>query len=94
MYNPYTGQQYVQTYGVPARVNTMVYPLGQSGQPLSSGHRYTAVQGYAVPAHPMVQFSTPTISGVTAGSSSTIQPPYPAGNIFNSKGIDNSTLRS
>uniref|UniRef100_A0A1D1Z8K3 RNA-binding protein 24 n=1 Tax=Anthurium amnicola TaxID=1678845 RepID=A0A1D1Z8K3_9ARAE len=79
MYNPYTGQQYVQIYGVPATVNTMVYPLGQSGQPHSTGHGYATVQGYALPSHPPVQLSTPSVNGLTTGPIPTIQAPYPAG---------------
>ncbi|XP_077210449.1 RNA-binding (RRM/RBD/RNP motifs) family protein isoform X2 [Tasmannia lanceolata] len=79
VYSPYLGQQYVQIYGVPGTVNTAMYPFGQLGQPLPSGHGYTAVQGYPMPSHPIVQFSGPNINGVTAAPLATIQAPYPTG---------------
>uniref|UniRef100_A0A1D1ZLN8 RNA-binding protein 24 n=1 Tax=Anthurium amnicola TaxID=1678845 RepID=A0A1D1ZLN8_9ARAE len=79
VYNPFTGQQYVQIFSVPGTVNPTVYPLGQLGHPLPSGHGYTAVQGYAVPTHHLVQFSAPNVNGVTAAPIPTIQAPYPAG---------------
>ncbi|MQM10531.1 hypothetical protein Taro_043427 [Colocasia esculenta] len=79
MYNPYTGQQYVQIYSIPGTGNTMVYPLGQSGQPLSGGQGYPSVQGYTVSGHPLMQFSTPSVNAGTSGPIPTIQTPYPAG---------------
>ncbi|MQM13997.1 hypothetical protein Taro_046924 [Colocasia esculenta] len=78
VYNPFTGQQYVQVYSVPGTVNPSVYSLGQVAQPLPSGHGYTAVQGYAVPTHHIVQLSTPNVNGVTAAPIPAIQAPYPA----------------
>lgn len=72
------GQQYLQIYGVPGAVNATVYPYGQLGQPLPTGHGYTPVQGYAMPGQHIVQFSGPT--GVTAAPLPTIQASYPAGN--------------
>lgn len=80
-YNPYTGHQYVQVYGVPGAVNTAVYPYGQLGQPLPGGHGYTAVQGYTVPSHHLLQISGQNVNGVTTASLAAIQAPYPAGKL-------------
>ncbi|XP_077209781.1 uncharacterized protein LOC143845357 [Tasmannia lanceolata] len=78
VYNPYLGQQYFQIYGVPGTANPSIYPYGQLGQPLP-GHGYTAVQGYAMPGHHIVQFNEPNANGVTAAPLATIQAPYPTG---------------
>lgn len=77
--NPYTGQPYVQVYGVPGTVNPALYPYGQLGQPVPSGHGYTAIQGYAMPGHHIVQFTGPSVNGATATPLPTIQAAYPAG---------------
>ena len=67
-YNPYTAHQYVQVYGVPGALNTAVYPYGQLGQPLPGGHGFTAVQGYTVPGHHLMQISGQNVNGVTTAS--------------------------
>ncbi|XP_038984102.1 RNA-binding protein 24-like isoform X3 [Phoenix dactylifera] len=79
VYTPYTGHHYVQVYGVPGAVNTAVCQYGQLGQPLSGGHGYTAVQGYTVPRHHLLQISGPNVSGGTTAPLPAIQSPYPAG---------------
>ncbi|KAJ8762380.1 hypothetical protein K2173_007539 [Erythroxylum novogranatense] len=78
VYTPYTGQQYLQIYGVPGAVNTAVYPYGQIGQNLPGGHGYTTVQGYALPAHQIVQFGG-NVNAMTSSPMPTIQAPYPTG---------------
>ncbi|KAK9164768.1 hypothetical protein Syun_005670 [Stephania yunnanensis] len=57
VYNPYASQQYLQIYGVPGTINSPVYPYGQLRQPLHSAQGYTALHGYAMPGHHLVQFS-------------------------------------
>ncbi|XP_074590824.1 uncharacterized protein LOC141846685 [Curcuma longa] len=79
LYNSYTGQHYVQLYGYPGAVNTAVYPLDQFGQPIPAGPGYTAVQGYALPAHPVGQLGGQHVNGMLGGPRSMIQSPYPAG---------------
>ncbi|XP_058073383.1 uncharacterized protein LOC131222357 isoform X2 [Magnolia sinica] len=79
VYSPYMGQQYLQIYGIPGTVNTAVYPFGQLGQPLPSGHSYTALPSYAMPGHHIVQFSGPNVNGATAAPLTAVQAPYPAG---------------
>lgn len=85
MYNPYTGQQFVQVYGVPAPVNSMAYPLGQPGQPgqpLPGGPGYMAFQNYQVPNQPLLQFGAPNVNGVAPGGLSSLQPSFPPGSFF------------
>ncbi|KAJ6815335.1 putative RNA-binding protein ARP1 [Iris pallida] len=79
VYNPYMGQQYVQIYGVPGAANTAAYPYGQVGQPVPTGHGYTAVQGYTMPGHQFVQLGGPNINGMAAAPRPYIAAPYPAG---------------
>ncbi|PIA25659.1 hypothetical protein AQUCO_10900007v1 [Aquilegia coerulea] len=78
VYNPYAGQQYVQIYGVPTTVNPAIYPFGQSRQPLPGNQGYTAIHGYAMPGHHLVQFNGPNVNAVSAAHIPTIQAPYPA----------------
>ncbi|KAJ4702342.1 RNA-binding protein like [Melia azedarach] len=79
VYNPYMGQQYLQIYGVPGAVNPAVYPYGQLGQTIPGGHGYTAVQGYGMPGHQIVQFSGPNVNTITTSPMPTVQAPYPTG---------------
>ncbi|XP_043708534.1 RNA-binding protein 24-A [Telopea speciosissima] len=79
VYNPYMGQQYLQIYGVPGAVNPAVYPFGQFGQPLPGSHGYATVQGYAMPGPHLVQYSGPSVNGVTTAPIPTIQASYPTG---------------
>ncbi|GKV33372.1 hypothetical protein SLEP1_g41892 [Rubroshorea leprosula] len=79
VYNPYAAQQYLQIYGVPGTINTAIYPYGQLGQTVPSGHGYTAVQGYAMPSHQLVQFGGGSANAITTSQMATIQAPYPAG---------------
>ncbi|XP_048227029.1 RNA-binding protein 24 isoform X3 [Ricinus communis] len=85
MYHPYGyagyGPEYVypQIYGVPGTVNAAVYPYGQLGQTLPGGHGYTAVQGFAMPGHQIVQFSGPSVNAITTSPMPTIQAPYATG---------------
>ncbi|EXB56267.1 RNA-binding protein 24 [Morus notabilis] len=78
-YNPYTGQQYLQIYGLPGTVNTAMYPYGQVSQTLPSGQGYTAMHGYAMPGHQIVQFGGPSVNALTTSPMPTIQSPYPTG---------------
>ncbi|KAJ6793256.1 putative RNA-binding protein ARP1 [Iris pallida] len=80
-YNPYMGQQYVQIYGVPGSVNTAAYQYGQLGQPVPPGHGYTAVQGYTMPSHHLVQLGGPNFNSIAAAPRPTIPAPYPAGKL-------------
>ncbi|XP_043714134.1 RNA-binding protein 24-A-like isoform X1 [Telopea speciosissima] len=79
VYNPYMGQQYLQIYGVPGTVNPAIYPFGQVGQTLPGSHGYTAVQGYTMPGHHLVQYSGPSVNGVTSAPIPAIQASYPTG---------------
>lgn len=84
VYNPYTGQHYIQVYGFPGAVNTAVYPFDQFGQPVSGGPGYPAVQGYTVSAQPVVQLGGPNVNGMSNAHRPMIQAPYPSG-IFSKK---------
>ncbi|KAL5707274.1 hypothetical protein ACHQM5_025341 [Ranunculus cassubicifolius] len=78
IYNPYASQQYIQMYGVPNTVNSAIYPLGQSRQPLPGNQGYTpAVHGYTLPGPHIVQFSGPNVNAVTGSHIPMIQSPYP-----------------
>ncbi|XVE56304.1 hypothetical protein DITRI_Ditri03aG0228000 [Diplodiscus trichospermus] len=79
LYNPYPPQQYLQIYGVPGAVNTAIYPYGQWGQTVPSGHSYTTVQGYAMPSHQLVQFGGPSANAIPTSPMPSIQTPYPGG---------------
>ncbi|XP_060962514.1 LOW QUALITY PROTEIN: uncharacterized protein LOC115711738 [Cannabis sativa] len=78
-YNPYAGQQYLQIYGVPAAVNSAVYPYGQVGQSVPSGQGYTNMHGYTMQSHQLVQFSGPGVNPLTTSPMPTMQTPYPTG---------------
>lgn len=73
------GQQYLQIYGLPGAVNTTVYPYGQLGQAIPSGHGYTAMQGYAVPGHQIMPFGGSNVNAMTTSAMPSIQAPYPGG---------------
>ncbi|KAI3878572.1 hypothetical protein MKX03_008034 [Papaver bracteatum] len=77
LYSPNMGQHYLQMHGMPGAVNSTVYPYGQLRQPLSSPHGYTAVQGYTMPAHHVVQFGGYNVDGITAARVPTLTVPYP-----------------
>ncbi|XWS14338.1 hypothetical protein CRYUN_Cryun35bG0001200 [Craigia yunnanensis] len=77
LYNPYAAQQYLQIYRVPGAANTAIYPYGQLGQTVPRGHGYTAVQGYAMPNHQIMQFGGPSANVITTSPMPTIQTPYP-----------------
>ncbi|XP_059633860.1 uncharacterized protein LOC132276451 [Cornus florida] len=79
VYNPYVGQQYLHLYGVPGTINSAMYPYSQLGQTIPGSRGYTAVQGYAMPGHQIVQFGGPSVNGVTTSPVPTIQAPYPTG---------------
>lgn len=76
VYNPYSGQQYLQVYGA---VNPQVYPYNQMGQTTPGGHGYTAFQGYTLPGHQIMQFGGPSVNPTTPLSVRTIQAAYPTG---------------
>ncbi|KAI3992049.1 hypothetical protein MKX01_014940 [Papaver californicum] len=77
VYSPYMGQQVLQIYGVPG--NTAVYPYAQLSQPLPGSHGYTALQGYAMPGHHVLQLSTATVSEAATIPTPLVQGPYPTG---------------
>ncbi|KAK9164856.1 hypothetical protein Scep_000047 [Stephania cephalantha] len=77
VYNPYASQQYLQIYGVPGTINSPVYPYGQLRQPLHNAQGYTALHGYAMPGHHLVQFSGPNVNGGTTAPVPTFQASYP-----------------
>ncbi|KAL7127920.1 hypothetical protein ABFS83_14G282200 [Erythranthe nasuta] len=79
VYNPYGSQQYVPIYGVPGSLNTTMYPYSQLSQAVPANHNYTAVPGYAMPGHQIVQFGGPTVNAMTTASVPTIPVPYPTG---------------
>ncbi|RZC05257.1 SWI/SNF complex subunit SWI3B [Glycine soja] len=79
LYNPYMGQQYLQIYGVPGAVNTTVYPYGQVGQAIPSGHGYSAIQGYTVPGHQIVPYGGSNVNAITTSPMPAIQASYPSG---------------
>lgn len=80
VYNPYAAQQqYLQIYGVPGAINPALYPYGQMGQNVPPGHGYTAMQGYAMPGHQIVQFGGGGANALSTAQMPTIQAPYPAG---------------
>ncbi|KAJ0965008.1 hypothetical protein J5N97_026146 [Dioscorea zingiberensis] len=78
VYTPYTGQQYIQVYGIPGTINTTNYPISQMSPTLPPGHGYAAVQSYTMPGHHLVQITGPNVSGATAAHVPAIQA-YPAG---------------
>ncbi|KAL3505519.1 hypothetical protein ACH5RR_035360 [Cinchona calisaya] len=77
VYNPYGGQQYLQVDGLHGTANPTVYPYSPMGQTVPGSHSYTALQGYAIPSHQLVQFGWPSVNAVTTSSIPTIQAPYP-----------------
>lgn len=56
-----------------------MYPYSHLGQTIPGGHGYTALQGYAMPGHQIVQFGGPSVNTMTTSSLPTIQAPYPTG---------------
>ncbi|KAI3705958.1 hypothetical protein L1987_76208 [Smallanthus sonchifolius] len=78
VYNPYSGQQYLQMYGA---VNTPIYPYNQMGQITPSGHGYAALQGYTLPGHQIVQFGGSGVNATTTSSIRTIQAAYPTSGV-------------
>ncbi|RYR06023.1 hypothetical protein Ahy_B06g085831 isoform C [Arachis hypogaea] len=81
MYNPYMGQHYLQIYGVPGAVNTTIYPYGQVGQAMPSGHGYTAMQGYTIPGHQIVPYGGSNVNAMSTSPMPAIQTPYPSGDL-------------
>ncbi|XP_026394794.1 RNA-binding protein 38-like isoform X2 [Papaver somniferum] len=79
LYSPNMGQHYLQMHGMPGAVNSTIYPYGQLRQPLSSPRAYTAVQGYTMPGHHLVQFGGYNVDGITAARVPTLTVPYPTG---------------
>ncbi|XP_057776477.1 uncharacterized protein LOC130995262 isoform X1 [Salvia miltiorrhiza] len=79
VYNPYGNQQYLHIYGMPGTVGTTMYPYSQLSQAVPGSHNYTALPGYAMPGHQIVQFGGPSVNAMTTTSVPTIPSPYPAG---------------
>ncbi|KAL3619833.1 hypothetical protein CASFOL_034745 [Castilleja foliolosa] len=81
IYSPYGNQQFLQIYGVPGgSVGTAMYPYSQMSQAVSGSHGYTAMPGYALPGHQIVQFGGPSGNVITTSSVPAIPAPYhPAG---------------
>ncbi|XP_076954297.1 uncharacterized protein LOC143628646 [Bidens hawaiensis] len=76
VYNPYSGQQYLQIYGA---VNPLIYPYNQMGQIAPSAHGYTGLQGYTLPGHQIVQFGGSGVNATATPSIRAIQAAYPTG---------------
>lgn len=68
-------------YGAEGAVNTTMYPYSQLSQGVPGSHSYRALQGYAMPAHQIVQFSGPNVNPMTNTSISNIQMQYPTGKL-------------
>ncbi|GFP87193.1 RNA-binding protein 24-b [Phtheirospermum japonicum] len=81
VYSPYGNQQFLQIYGVPGgSVGTAMYPYSQMSQAVPGSHSYTAMPGFAMPSHQIVQFGGPGANVMTTSSVPTIPAPYhPAG---------------
>ncbi|KAL6573383.1 hypothetical protein OROHE_001842 [Orobanche hederae] len=79
VYNPYGNQQFLQIYGVPGTVGTTMYPYSQLSQAVPGSQSYTALPGYAMPGHQIVQFGGSSANAMTTSSVPTIPVPYPAG---------------
>jgi len=79
------GQQYLQLYGVPGTVNTTIYPYGQLGQAVPSGHGYSAMQGYTVPGHQIVPYGGSNVNAITTSPMPAIQASFPSGIVFKPK---------
>ncbi|CAF2256590.1 hypothetical protein BRARA_H02307 [Brassica rapa] len=77
LYGPYTGQQYLQVYGVPGAVNSPGYQYGQLSQNISVGH------GYSVPGS---HIQSPYPSAVAGPSPTQSNPQY-----MQSSGSDQTT---
>ncbi|KAK9164769.1 hypothetical protein Syun_005671 [Stephania yunnanensis] len=77
--SPYVGQQYFQIYGASGTVGSAIYPFGQMRQAHPGTHAYTAVHGYAMPGHHILQAGGPNVNEVTASPIPTLQATYPAG---------------
>ncbi|CAA0838477.1 RNA-binding (RRM/RBD/RNP motifs) family protein [Striga hermonthica] len=81
VYNPYGSQQFLQIYGVPGTVGTTMYPYSQLSQASPGSHSYSALPGYAMPGHQIMQYGGPSANVMTSSSVPTIPVPYPAGAI-------------
>ncbi|KAK4804435.1 hypothetical protein SAY86_004252 [Trapa natans] len=82
LYSPYMGQQqYLQVYGVPGTGGSAMYPYGQLSQTVPGCQSYTAMQGYAVPGHQVVQLTGPGMNTITSPSTPTSQASYPTGKV-------------
>ncbi|KAK9164855.1 hypothetical protein Scep_000046 [Stephania cephalantha] len=77
--SPYVGQQYFQIYGASGTVGSAIYPFGQIRQAHPGTHAYTAVHGYAMPGHHILQAGVPNVNEVTASPIPTLQATYPSG---------------
>lgn len=67
---------------MPGAVGTTMYPYSQLNQGVPGSHNYTALPGYAMPGHQLVQFGGPSVNAMTTTSVPTIPSPYPAGKIW------------
>ncbi|CAL5386441.1 unnamed protein product [Camellia sinensis] len=76
VYNPHTGQHYLQIYGVPSTVNTNIVPYGQMGHPLSGNHGYPTIQGYVTPGRHVLQYGGPLVNRVTTDTIAITQAQY------------------
>lgn len=64
---------------MPGTVGTTMYPYSQLSQAVPGSHSYTALPGYAMPGHQIMQFGGPGVNAMTTTSGPTIPAPYPAG---------------
>ncbi|XP_075511747.1 uncharacterized protein LOC142547374 [Primulina tabacum] len=79
VYNPYGSQQNLHIYGVPGAVNTTMFPYSQLSQAIPGSHGYTALPGYAIPSHQIMQFARPSVNSMTTNPVPTIPVPNPTG---------------
>ncbi|XP_073053228.1 uncharacterized protein [Primulina eburnea] len=79
VYNPYGSQQNLQVYGVPGAVNTTMFPHSQMSQAILGSHSYTALPGYAMPSHQILQFAGPSVNSMTTNTVPAFSVPYPTG---------------
>ncbi|KAI4388524.1 hypothetical protein MLD38_000844 [Melastoma candidum] len=83
VYSPHMSQQYVQMYGMQNVFNnsTGVYSYAPVGHNIPRGNNsYTAVTGYSLAGHPVMQFGGPSIDAMTVSLMPPAVPPsYPSG---------------
>ncbi|KZV32172.1 RNA-binding protein 24-B-like [Dorcoceras hygrometricum] len=75
-HNPYGSQQNLHIYGAPGAT---VFQYSQFSQVIPGSHSYTALPGYAIPGHQILQFAGPSVNSLTTNHVPTIPVSYPTG---------------